>query len=108
MDLTFLAFAVALYGIVAALFGATQGRREWVTSARRAVYASSRRSTTGAFLVLELAFLRDDFSFSVVQSHSSITTPIFYKAAAAWSSQEGLAAAVALAAVGPGRASSSS
>jgi cytochrome c-type biogenesis protein CcmF len=86
--LTFLAFAVALYGIVAALFGATQGRREWVTSARRAVYALAAL-TSGAFLVLELAFLRDDFSFSVVQSHSSITTPLFYKAAAAWSSQEG-------------------
>src|SRR6185369_17035885 len=32
---------------------------------------------------------RSDFSFSVVQSHSSTTTPTFYKAAAAWSSQQG-------------------
>ncbi|HET6868896.1 MAG TPA: cytochrome c-type biogenesis CcmF C-terminal domain-containing protein, partial [Solirubrobacteraceae bacterium] len=37
----------------------------------------------------EAAFLRSDFSFSVVQSHSSTTTPTYYKAAAAWSSQEG-------------------
>jgi cytochrome c-type biogenesis protein CcmF len=44
---------------------------------------------TGAFLVLELAFLRSDFSFAVVTSHSSTTTPLFYKGAAAWSSQEG-------------------
>src|ERR1041384_4258775 len=86
--LTFLAFAVAVYGVVAALYGATTGRREWVTSARRSVYALGGL-TTAAFAVLEIAFLRDDFGFAVVQSHSSTTTPLFYKAAAAWSSQEG-------------------
>src|SRR4051794_26926579 len=86
--LTFLAFAVAVYGVVAALYGGLSGRREWVTSARRSVYVLAGLST-GAFVVLEVAFLRSDFSFSVVQSHSSTTTPTFYKAAAAWSSQEG-------------------
>src|ERR1700754_438986 len=86
--LTFLAFAVAVYGAVAALYGGIAGKREWVTSARRAVYALAAL-TTGAFAVLEIAFLRSDFSFTVVQSHSSTTTPTFYKAAAAWSSQEG-------------------
>jgi cytochrome c-type biogenesis protein CcmF len=86
--LTFLAFAVAVYGVVAALYGALAGRREWVTSARRSIYVLAAL-TTGAFAVLEIAFLRSDFSFSVVQSHSSTTTPTFYKAAAAWSSQEG-------------------
>ncbi|WCB93033.1 Cytochrome c-type biogenesis protein CcmF [Baekduia alba] len=86
--LVFLAFAVALYGVVAALYGGLAHKREWVTSARRAVYALAAL-TSGAFVVLEVAFLRSDFSFSVVQSHSSTTTPTFYKAAAAWSSQEG-------------------
>jgi cytochrome c-type biogenesis protein CcmF len=42
-----------------------------------------------AFVILEAAFLRSDFSYSVVASHSSTTTPAFYKATAAWSSQEG-------------------
>ena len=32
---------------------------------------------------------RSDFSFNVVATHSSTTTPAFYKATAAWSSQEG-------------------
>jgi cytochrome c-type biogenesis protein CcmF len=86
--LTFLAFAVAVYGVGAGLYGGIAHRRDWVTSARRAVYALAGL-TTGAFIVLELAFLRSDFSFSVVQSHSSTTTPTFYKAAAAWSSQQG-------------------
>src|SRR5437764_5849140 len=44
---------------------------------------------TLAFVVLEAAFLRSDFSFNVVAAHSSTTTPTFYKGAAAWSSQEG-------------------
>src|SRR3954454_14373517 len=86
--LLFLGFAVAVYGVTAALYGGLSGRREWVTSARRAIYVLAAL-TTGAFVVLEIAFLRSDFSFSVVQSHSSTTTPTFYKAAAAWSSQEG-------------------
>jgi len=33
--LTFLAFAVAVYGVIAALYGGLSGQREWVTSARR-------------------------------------------------------------------------
>jgi cytochrome c-type biogenesis protein CcmF len=86
--LIFLALAVSVYGAGAALSGARTGRREWVTSGRRSVYALAGLAT-GAFAVLEIAFLRSDFSFSVVQSHSSTTTPTFYKAAAAWSSQEG-------------------
>jgi cytochrome c-type biogenesis protein CcmF len=86
--LVFLALAVALYGIVAALVGASRGRRDLVESARRSVYAMAGL-LTGAFLILELAFLRSDFSFAVVESHSSTTTPAFYKGAAAWSSQEG-------------------
>src|SRR4051794_15126512 len=86
--LIFLALAVAVYGVGASLYGARVDRREWATSGRRAAYALALL-TTGAFAVLEIAFLRSDFSFSVVQSHSSTTTPTFYKAAAAWSSQEG-------------------
>src|SRR6202047_2591675 len=42
-----------------------------------------------AFLVLELAFLRNDFAFNTVADTSSRTTPTFYRAAAVWSSQEG-------------------
>jgi cytochrome c-type biogenesis protein CcmF len=44
---------------------------------------------TVAFAVLEVAFLRNDFSFNTVADTSSLTTPTFYKAAAVWSSQEG-------------------
>src|SRR5215208_1008510 len=86
--LIFLALGVALYGIAAALIGARRGRQDLVDSARRSVYALAGL-TVGAFAVLEIAFIRSDFSFEVVATHSSTTTPFFYKMAAPWSSQEG-------------------
>ncbi len=83
-----IALAVCLYGIAAAIYGARTQRRDWVDSARRSVYALAIVLTV-AFGILELAFLRSDFSFNVVAGHSSSTTPTFYKASAMWSSQEG-------------------
>src|ERR687894_2738338 len=86
--LLILALVVALYGIAASLYGAVRRREEWIVSGRRSVYAIGAL-VTGAFAILEFAFLRSDFAFATVASHSSTTTPAFYKAAAAWSSQEG-------------------
>ena len=86
--LLILALLVALYGIAASIYGAVRGRDEWIASGRRSVYAIAAL-VTGAFAILEIAFLRSDFSFATVASHSSTTTPTFYKGAAAWSSQEG-------------------
>jgi cytochrome c-type biogenesis protein CcmF len=83
-----LALAIAPIGAVASIYGARTRRREWVAVGRRSVYALAAVLTV-AFAVLEAAFLRSDFSFEVVATHSSIATPFFYKAAAMWSSQEG-------------------
>ena len=83
-----IALVVCAYGICAAVYGALTGRRDFIESARRSVYALAI-ATTVAFAILELAFLRSDFSFSVVAGHSSTTTPWHYKASAMWSSQEG-------------------
>ena len=83
-----LALATCLYGIGASLYGARTGRREFVDSGRRAVYALAG-TVAFAFVILEAAFLRSDFSFALVASHSSTTTPAFYRATAVWSSQEG-------------------
>jgi cytochrome c-type biogenesis protein CcmF len=83
-----LALGVCVYGIGASLYGARMGRREWVASGRRAVYALAGLAVA-AFAILEAAFLRSDFSFAVVTTHSSTTTPTFYRATAPWSSQEG-------------------
>ncbi len=83
-----LALGVCLYGIAASLYGARSGRREFVASGRRAVYALAG-TVAVAFVILQAAFLRSDFSFALVASHSSTTTPTFYRATAVWSSQEG-------------------
>jgi cytochrome c-type biogenesis protein CcmF len=83
-----LALAICAYGIGASLYGARAGRPEWSESGRRSVYALAGVLTV-AFAVLVAAFLRNDFSFDTVAAHSSTTTPTLYKAAAAWSSQEG-------------------
>jgi cytochrome c-type biogenesis protein CcmF len=86
--LLFLGLLVALYGIAASIYGGRTRNQDWIDSGRRAVYALAGLMTI-AFVILEAAFLRSDFSFNVVAAHSSTTTPTFYKAAAAWSSQEG-------------------
>jgi cytochrome c-type biogenesis protein CcmF len=79
---------VCIYGIFASIRGARSRRGDWVDSGRRAVYALAGLSLV-AFVVLELAFLRNDFSFKVVASTSSTTIPVFYKLTAPWSSQQG-------------------
>jgi cytochrome c-type biogenesis protein CcmF len=80
--------AVCVYGICASIYGARTGRRDWVDSGRRAVYALAALMVI-AFALLELAFLRNDFAFNVVADSSATTIPTFYKMAAPWSSQQG-------------------
>src|SRR4051794_41986443 len=51
---------------------------------------SARAGATAiAFATLEIAFARSEFDFATVASHSSTTTPLFYRLTAMWSSQEG-------------------
>ena len=82
-----LAFLTAVFAAVAALLG-RNGDRRWIDASRRAVYGLFALLTLCVVLV-EIAFASDDFSLELVQQHSSIETPSFYKLAAMWSSQEG-------------------
>src|SRR5918997_3136394 len=82
------ALAICVYGIGASLYGARAGRRDFVASGRRAVYALAGVLAV-AMGILQAAFVRSDFSFELVASHSSSTTPLFYRLTAVWSSQEG-------------------
>src|SRR4051794_40062206 len=91
--LLILGLVAAVYGIGASLHGVRRGvltpaGAAWAASGHRAVWALAGFLTL-AFVLLEVAFLRSDFSFSVVAGHSSTTTPFFYRATALWSSQEG-------------------
>src|SRR5437764_7472121 len=78
----------ALYAVGAALYGARGGGERWVISARHAFYALAGLLVL-AFGILEAAYLRSDFSFSLVAQNSSTDTPTFYKLTAIWSSQAG-------------------
>ena len=82
------ALAICVYGIGASLYGARNGRRDFVASGRRAVYALAGMLAV-AMAILQAAFVRSDFSFELVATHSSSTTPLFYRLTAVWSSQEG-------------------
>ena len=82
-----LAFLTMVFAVGAALLG-RNGDERWVLVSRRAVYGACGLLTLCVVLI-ELAFARNDFSLNIVQQHSSIETPAFYKLAAMWSSQEG-------------------
>ena len=82
------ALLTAVYAVGASLYGVLSGRREWVTSGRRAIYCIAALCVA-AFGVLEAAFLRSDFSFALVAEGSSTDTPTFYKVTAVWATQAG-------------------
>src|SRR5215212_2839852 len=82
------ALLTALYAVGASIYGARVGRREWVTSGRRAIYCVAALAVT-AFALLEAAFLRSDFSYRLVAEGSSTDTPTFYKVTAVWATQDG-------------------
>src|SRR3954452_5655019 len=84
----FLALGLAAFGIFASAYGARRARPDWVVAGRRSLFALFVLLTT-VMVVVEVAFARSDFSFRVVASHSSTTTPGLYKLTALWSSQEG-------------------
>jgi cytochrome c-type biogenesis protein CcmF len=82
-----LAFLAALGAGTLALVG-RNGDERWLKLSRRTVYGFCAL-LTACVVIIELAFIGDDFSFNIVQQHSSIETPSGYKLAAMWSSQEG-------------------
>jgi cytochrome c-type biogenesis protein CcmF len=82
-----LAFLTAVSAAVFALLG-TRGELRWINLSRRLVYAFFGL-LLACVVILEVAFASNDFSFDLVVEHSSIETPMGYKLAAMWSSQEG-------------------
>jgi len=81
-----LAFVAALAAGGLALWG-RHGDQRRVDLSRRTVYAFCGL-LTACVVIIEIAFA-NDFGFKIVQEHSSLETPAFYKLAAMWSSQEG-------------------
>ncbi len=85
---TGLAFAAALYALVAALIGARARRPALVLSARNAGLATFPLLTV-ACLALIYALLNHEYSISYVWQTTDNATPTFYLYTALWGSQAG-------------------
>src|SRR6202050_1708003 len=86
--LLILALLSGVYGLGASVYGGVYRRPEWVDSGRRAMYSLAAMAAI-AFVILDIAFITSDFSYNIVASGSSTTTPTFYRAAAIWATQQG-------------------
>src|SRR5579875_4057481 len=86
--LLILGFVTVLYGFGASLYGARVRDEAWIHSGRRAMYALALIAVV-AFVILDAAFVRNDFSYNVVADGSSSTTPFFHRVAAIWATQQG-------------------
>jgi cytochrome c-type biogenesis protein CcmF len=83
-----LAFAVAIYAVVASVAGRIKNKPFLIASGRRAVYSVWVLMTLASAVLLH-ALLTNDFRFAYVAEHSNRTLPTVYKFAAWWSGQEG-------------------
>jgi len=82
------ALVLAVAAAVAGTLGGVRRDPRLVTGARRAMFALAG-VLGAAFVLAEIAFVRSDFSVSLVARYSSLDTPTFYKFTAIWSSQAG-------------------
>jgi cytochrome c-type biogenesis protein CcmF len=86
--LLILGLTSAVYGLVASVYGGRTGRREFVDSGRRAMYVLFGLAVF-CFVILDVAFISSNFSYVIVANGSSTTTPLLYRAAAVWATQQG-------------------
>jgi cytochrome c-type biogenesis protein CcmF len=83
-----LALALAVYALVASIWGARRGRPLFVESARTATYGvlAAVVAANGAMIA---ALLANDFHLRYVAENSSRETPMFFKVLALWSADDG-------------------
>src|SRR5258707_4338666 len=83
-----IALILAVYSIVANVYGARRGAPDFVVSARHAIWAMCAMVTI-AVVVLWMSLLRSDFSLEYVAAYSSTTLPTVYKVTSLWGGQQG-------------------
>src|SRR5947207_2854026 len=83
-----LALALAVYGVIAAIWGVRTKRPLFVESARTAAYGvlAAVAAANGAMVA---ALLSNDFHIRYVAENSSRETPTFFKVLALWSADDG-------------------
>ena len=83
-----LALTLSVYGMLAALVGASPRRSAWLESARLAAFAVLLVVVVVNVAML-VALLTDDFSVRYVAENSSTATPVFFKTLSLWASDDG-------------------
>ena len=83
-----LALGAALYAVAMAIAGMRAGRRDWVASARGAVYGTFGMTTVG-IVTLWAALLGDRFEIRSVAEYSNAALEPWFKVSALWGSQAG-------------------
>lgn len=83
-----LAFAIALYAIVASVVGKLKNKPFLTLSGERAMLAVWLLVTTAAG-ILVYSLMTGDYRMAYVASHTNRDMPLFYKFAAWWGGQEG-------------------
>src|ERR1700736_5621926 len=83
-----IALILAVYSIVANIYGVRRDAPDFVVSARHAIWAMCAMVTI-AVVVLWISLLRSDFSLEYVAAYSSTTLPTVYKVTSLWGGQQG-------------------
>lgn len=83
-----IAFALAIYSAVAAVYGARSGREDWVSSARLAMLLTFPVLSISA-LCLILSLVNLDFSLDYVARVTSRSMPTYLRVTALWGGQSG-------------------
>lgn len=86
--LLILALMVALLQTMLPLAGAHRGKASWMAVARPAAFAQLLL-VLGAFVILTIAFVTQDFSLKYVADNSNSLLPLIYRYSAVWGSHEG-------------------
>jgi cytochrome c-type biogenesis protein CcmF len=83
-----IALVLAIYSIVANIYGLRRNQPDFVVSARHALWSMCAMVTI-AVVALWTALLRSDFSLEYVAAYSSTTLPTVYKITSLWGGQQG-------------------
>src|ERR1700719_4473087 len=83
-----IALILAVYSIVANIYGVRRAAPDFVVSARHALWSMCAMVTI-AVVALWTGLLRSDFSLEYVAAYSSTTLPTVYKVTSLWGGQQG-------------------
>jgi cytochrome c-type biogenesis protein CcmF len=83
-----LAFVLALWGMVLGFAGGRKGRGDWVLSAERSILAVFALLVVASAAIIA-SFLRNEYAYRYVAGYSNRELSVFYKVTGLWAGQTG-------------------